>query len=70
MQQRMHFQCAKCNSHQYETGQVRMSGGFWSSFFNLENKRFTTVTCTQCGYTEMYRGEVGTLAKIFDFFGS
>ena len=65
----LNFKCPKCGESRCETGQVRMSGGGISAFFNLENKRFSTVTCARCGYTEMYKGEVSGLAKVFDLFG-
>ena len=41
-----------------------------SAFFNMDNKKFITVTCSSCGYTEMYKGEVSSLNKILDFFGN
>ena len=31
-------------------------------------QKFTTVSCKQCGYTELYRGETSMLGNIFDFF--
>lgn len=67
--QNLNFTCAKCSHTECESSQVRMSGGGISAFFNLENKRFSTVTCARCGYTEMYKGEVSALAKVFDLFG-
>ena len=64
------FTCPKCNNQAYETGQIRASGGGMSAFFNMDNKKFVTVTCSSCGYTEMYKGEVSGLNKILDFFGN
>lgn len=36
--------------------------------FDVQNKRFTTVICTQCRYTEIYQADSSTLGNIFDFF--
>lgn len=40
----------------------------FAKIFDVQNKRFTTVTCTNCYYTEMYRTDSSTLGNIFDFF--
>ena len=51
-------------------GQIRVSGGFWSSFFDVGNKRYNAVSCTECGYTEFYKKTVSGIQKVFDFLGS
>ncbi len=63
------FECPKCHNAVCETGEIRASGGGISAYLNMENKKFATVTCNQCGYTEFYRGNVSGLAKLFDFLG-
>ncbi len=30
--------------------------------------KFTTVTCSRCKYTEIYRATTSTLSNVFDFF--
>ena len=35
------YVCSECGCTTYETGQIRVSGGFWSSFFDVGNKRTT-----------------------------
>ena len=64
------YKCPECGNTNYETGQIRVSGGFWSSFFDVGNRRYNTVTCTECGYTKFYRKSVSGIQKIFDFMGS
>ena len=51
-------------------GQIRVSGGFWSSFFDVGNKRYNAISCTECGYTEFYKKTVSGIQKVFDFLGS
>ena len=34
---------------------------------DIQNKKFTTVSCGQCGFTEIYRGDSSTLGNVFDF---
>ena len=50
-------------------GQIRVSGGFWSSFFDVGNRRYSAVSCTECGYTEFYKKTVSGIQKVFDFLG-
>lgn len=62
------YKCLKCSNTQYETGEFRATGGFLSKVFDVQNKKFTTVTCSQCTYTEIYRADSSMLGNIFDFF--
>jgi len=68
--QHHNWKCPKCSNRNFETGQVSGTGGFFSKFFNIQNQKFTTITCTQCQYTEMYKTESGTLENVLDFFGN
>ena len=45
------FQCAKCSNGEYETSEFRATGGFLSKIFDVQSRKFTTVTCKRCRYT-------------------
>jgi predicted nucleic-acid-binding Zn-ribbon protein/peroxiredoxin len=60
------FTCAKCGNTGYEKTTVSTSGGFISRLFNFQYRRFTAVSCTACGYSELYKGEAGALANAAD----
>ena len=62
--------CLKCGSTTKDAGEFRASGGFWSSFFDLSNRRFRYLTCRRCGFTEFYNAQISGAAKVFDFLGS
>ena len=62
------YRCPKCSGTAYEVGEIRAAGGFWSKIFDVQGKKFTTVICSHCGYTEFFRGNTSTLGNIFDFF--
>jgi predicted nucleic-acid-binding Zn-ribbon protein len=64
----LNFKCPKCSHPEYEVGEFRAAGGFFTKVFDVQSKRFTTVTCTRCKYTEIYRAESSMLGNIFDFF--
>ena len=61
------YVCEKCQHTEFEQGELRASGGFWSKIFDVQNRKFTSVTCSRCGYTELYQGDSSTLGNIFDF---
>lgn len=70
MMQHSNWQCPKCRNRTFETDQMASTGGGFSKFFNIQNRKFTTLSCMKCRYTEMYKTESSTLGNILDFFGN
>ena len=66
--QNLNYTCPKCGGLQYEVGEIRAAGGFWSKIFDVQGTRFSTVVCTRCKYTEFFKADSSTLGNIFDFF--
>ena len=66
--ERLNYTCPKCSNTSYEIDQFRATGGMLSKIFDVQTKRFSTVTCTHCKYTELYKAETSALGNIFDFF--
>ena len=64
------WHCPKCENARYETDEITTTGSGLSKFFNIQNRKYTAVTCTRCSYTEFYRGTTSTLSNIVDFFGN
>ncbi len=60
------FACAKCGSTQYSSGEIRTTGSGVSRFLNLQNQKFTVVSCSGCGYSELYRMDGSGVGNIFD----
>ena len=65
--QNLNYVCPKCQNTQYEIDQMRATGGTFSKIFDIQNKHFTSVTCTRCRYTEFYKADSSQLGNIFDF---
>ena len=61
------YKCIKCGCNELKTGQMRVSGGFWASAFEIENNRFNWIACNKCGYTEFYKSNVPGVQKVFDY---
>ncbi|HPG39443.1 MAG TPA: zinc ribbon domain-containing protein [bacterium] len=66
--QHLNYTCPKCKNNQCQVGEIRTTGGFLTKVFDIQNKRFTSVTCTRCSYTEFYKADSSALGSIFDFF--
>lgn len=64
----LRYECPKCKHTVFETGEIRTTGGLLTKLINVQNKKFTTVTCAQCKYTELFQTDSSTLANVFDFF--
>lgn len=52
------FTCPKCDNQGGETDTFAATGTGFARFFDVQNKRFITVSCTNCGFTEVYNERV------------
>ena len=62
------WNCPKCGHDQFDVGEFRATGGFLAKLFDVQNKRFTTASCSRCGYTEIYKAKSSALGDVFDLF--
>ncbi len=62
------YVCSKCQCTKCDMDEFRATGGNFAKIFDVQNKKFTTLSCKQCGYTEIYKGNTSTLGNVFDFF--
>lgn len=61
------YSCDKCQGAEFKAGEIRTTGSGISRFLNLQNQKFNTVSCTRCGYTDVYRMDAsGKIGNIFD----
>ena len=56
--------CPKCGHEETDVGSISTTGGGLSKFLDVQTNRFTVVSCTNCGYSELYR-DVGSGASDF-----
>jgi predicted nucleic-acid-binding Zn-ribbon protein len=65
------YTCDKCGGTSHKDGEIRTTGSGLSRFLNLQNQKFATVSCKNCGFTEVYRMDAsGSIANIFDVLSS
>ena len=63
--EKMQYVCPKCGCTQYESDQFQATGGNFAKLFDVQNKRFVTVT--NCGYTELYKAQSSDGWNVLDF---
>ena len=49
------YVCCKCGYTEYESDQFQATGGNFAKIFDIQNKKFITISCKRCGYTELYK---------------
>jgi len=64
----LNYTCPKCQNKTYELAQMRATGGGLSKIFDIQNQKYSSVTCKRCTYTEFYKAKTSALSNIFDFF--
>lgn len=60
------YVCPKCGCTRYEGDQFQATGGGFAKVFEVQNKRFVTITCEDCGYTELYKSDTSLGMNILD----
>lgn len=61
------FVCVKCGHTEYESDQFQATGGNFAKIFDVQNKKFITISCKRCGYTELYKSNTTDGWNILDF---
>ena len=62
------YQCPKCGGRTPEVDEIRTTGSGFTRFFNIQNRQFTALSCSKCGFTELYkRGKSGGASVVLDF---
>lgn len=61
------YVCPKCGHNRYVADRFQATGGNFARMFDVQNKRFITVSCAACGYTELYRKMNDAGLDILDF---
>jgi predicted nucleic-acid-binding Zn-ribbon protein len=58
--------CPKCGETETETDEIATSGTGLTKMFDVQNRRFVVVSCANCGYSELYKGQ--SSGNAIDFF--
>ncbi len=58
--------CKKCGHTEAEITEIATTGTGLSKLFDIQHNHFKAVSCSNCGYTELYRTKSGL--NVLDFF--
>jgi predicted nucleic-acid-binding Zn-ribbon protein len=58
--------CPKCGIEETETDEIATSGTGLTKLFDVQNRTFVVVSCANCGYSELYKGQ--STGNAIDFF--
>ncbi|SFR39826.1 MULTISPECIES: zinc ribbon domain-containing protein [Halorubrum] len=58
--------CPKCGGTETETDEIATSGTGLTKMFDVQNRKFVVVSCAECGYSELYKGQ--SSGNAIDFF--
>lgn len=61
------YVCPKCENMKYDSDQFQATGGNFAKIFDIQNKKFITISCTQCGFTELYKAQTSDGWNVLDF---
>lgn len=64
------YTCPKCKCEGYETSEMYASQDRFESVLDYETGKFVTISCMDCGYTELYKRSASTTGSLLDFFVS
>lgn len=48
--------CPKCGHTGTDVDSISTTGSGLSKIFDVQTRQFTVVSCTNCGYSELYKG--------------
>lgn len=65
--QQTKYRCPKCGNTRAEMDEIRTTGKGFTRLFDIQNRKFTVITCSHCKYSEFYKGSASTLGNIADF---
>ncbi len=67
MNETKQYVCPKCGCRSFEHDQFQATGGNFAKVFDIQNKKFITISCVKCGYTELYKAQTSDGWNILDF---
>ncbi|QFU04918.1 hypothetical protein FIU82_07805 [Pseudoalteromonas sp. THAF3] len=62
------YQCPKCKCKGYEAGQLYAAADRLESILDYETGKYVTISCLDCGFTELYKRNSTVSAPLVDFF--
>lgn len=61
------YVCTKCGCKTYNVGTIWASKSIIAKIFDIQGRRYTTVTCSVCQYTELYHLPPKRLNEVLEY---
>ena len=64
------YTCIKCGNHNFEEKKINFKQPveIFQRFLMLKIKKFITISCSQCGYTELFKAQTSYGNEYFKIF--
>lgn len=59
------YKCKECGCEEYESGEIFASTSRLQSIVDIESGKFITISCLNCGHTELYKRDSKSLGAQF-----
>ena len=60
--------CPKCGGTDTATSEIAATGTGLSKLFDIQHNHFKVISCTNCGYSELYNLNHSGASNILDLF--
>lgn len=67
MDQIIKYKCPKCGNSQYIISEMWASSNVIVKLLGLQNRRFTSVSCQMCHFTEFYNVPKKKIGEVINF---
>lgn len=67
-QRKRDYGCPKCGGQKAEVSEIATTGTGFSRLFDVQLNQFQVVSCTSCGYSELYKKQRSKGKDVIDFF--
>lgn len=61
------YTCTKCGNKEFTSSKISTTGSTLTKIFNVQNKKFIAVSCSKCGFTELYKKSTSGIENAADF---
>jgi uncharacterized protein len=60
--------CVKCGCTTADQKEIATTGTGLSKMFDIQHNKFIVISCTNCGFSELYRKDSSTGSNLLDLF--
>jgi hypothetical protein len=62
----LEYTCPKCGAKQYNISEMWTFGNKWETIFQYHYRKFTSITCKKCLYTEIFKVPMKMIREVYN----